>query len=80
MNLNIKLDGEEDQAIQYMNRFSINIPSTAFNLNIVNSGLNNQGYILNPVNTNGQNIVTYQPSMALQSYFTLPGKFFMFRK
>lgn len=74
MNLNVKLDGEEDQGVQYVNRFAINIPSTAFNLNIVNPGLNNQSYILNPVNPVGQNIVTYQSPMAVQSYIALPSK------
>lgn len=74
MNLNVKLEGEEEQTIQYVNRFAINIPPTTFNLNLVNSGLNNQGYILNPVNSVGQNIVAFQPPMAVQSYFTLPGR------
>ncbi|KAK6645385.1 hypothetical protein RUM43_001661 [Polyplax serrata] len=74
MNLNVKLEGEEEQTIQYVNRFAINIPPTTFNLNLVNSGLNNQGYILNPVNSVGQNIVAFQPPMAVQSYFTLPAE------
>lgn len=78
MNLNIKSEGEEEQTIQYVNRFAINIPSTAFNLNIMNSGLNNQSYILNPVNPVGQNIVAYQSPMAVQSYFTLPSKYFYY--
>lgn len=78
MNSNIEVDNEEDQRIQYVNRPAISIPSggaIAFNLNIVNPGINNQtSYILNSVNPVSQNIVAYQAPMTLQSYITLPGK------
>lgn len=78
MNMNVKMDGEDEQGVHFPNRATIALQSGSaayINLNLVNSNLSNSGYILNPVSTVPQNLVAYQSPVALQSYFTLQGKF-----
>ncbi|KAL0280992.1 UNVERIFIED_CONTAM: hypothetical protein PYX00_002127 [Menopon gallinae] len=74
MNMNVKMDGEEEQSVHFPNRATIALQSGSaayINLNLMNSNLSNSGYILNPVSTVPQNLVAYQSPVALQSYFTL---------